>query len=83
MRSAIGGLLECGAVPDLRVASKRWPAGGSQGAPAAGATVTIADSTFDPSPAPVAPGQAFDTPGTYDYFCAIHSSMTGTIEVTA
>lgn len=90
----------------------------STAAPAAGATVTIADFQFDPSPASVTPGQAleftnadsathqigsatsdllvsdplaqgdtftvtFDTPGTYDYFCAIHTSMTGTIEVTA
>jgi plastocyanin len=25
----------------------------------------------------------FDTPGTYDYFCGIHGSMAGTVEVTA
>jgi plastocyanin len=161
MRTVSGRLLECGAVPDLRLTPKRWPAkvllvvglvgalGACSGddddsasdttapaapdtvatsaaadstaapaAPAAGATVTIADFKFDPSPASVAAGQAleftntdstthqiasttsdllvsdplaqgdqftvtFDTPGTYDYFCGIHSSMTGTIEVTA
>jgi plastocyanin len=24
----------------------------------------------------------FDEPGTYPYFCSIHPSMTGTVEVT-
>ncbi|HEX2368388.1 MAG TPA: cupredoxin domain-containing protein [Acidimicrobiia bacterium] len=34
----------------------------------------------------IAPGSSatvtIDAPGTYDYVCSIHSSMTGTIEVT-
>lgn len=33
----------------------------------------------------IAPGETFettfDTPGTFTYFCSIHASMTGTIEV--
>lgn len=162
MRSAVGRLLECGAVLGVRVVPKGWLVGGllavglvgalgacgddddsasdttaaaaedtaapdtaattaaagSTAAPAAGATVTIADFAFDPAAASVAAGQAlvftntdgtahqiasatsdllvsdpleqgdeftvtFDTPDTYDYFCGIHPSMTGTIEVTA
>ena len=27
-------------------------------------------------------GQLFEEPGTFDYFCAIHPSMTGTVTVT-
>ncbi len=68
-------------MPDLSLASKRWPAGGLLAAPAAGATMTIADFEFDD---PLAQGDqftvTFDTPGTHNYFCGIHTSMTGTIE---
>jgi plastocyanin len=46
-------------------------------------TVTADDGSFDSGN--LAPGatfsQTFDTPGTYTYHCAIHSSMTGTITV--
>ncbi len=46
-------------------------------------TVTADDGSFDSGS--LAQGatfsQTFDTPGTYTYHCAIHSSMTGTITV--
>jgi plastocyanin len=46
-------------------------------------TVTADDGSFDSGS--LAPGatfsQTFDTPGTYTYHCAIHSSMTGTVTV--
>jgi plastocyanin len=48
-------------------------------------TVTADDGSFDSGS--LAQGatfsQTFDTPGTYPYHCAIHSSMTGTITVVA
>jgi plastocyanin len=48
-------------------------------------TVTADDGSFDSGP--LAPGatfsQTFDTAGTFTYHCAIHSSMKGTITVTA
>ena len=46
-------------------------------------TVTAIDGTFDSGT--MDGGQtfsrAFDAPGTFDYFCAIHPSMTGTVTV--
>ena len=46
-------------------------------------TVTADDGSFDSGS--LAQGatfsQTFDTPGTYTYHCAIHSSMTGTVTV--
>ena len=48
-------------------------------------TVTSTTGEFDSGP--IEGGAVFsevmDGPGTYDYFCAIHPSMTGTIVVTA
>lgn len=46
-------------------------------------TVTSADGTFNSGvlPAGSAFEHAFDTPGTYPYFCAIHPEMEGTITV--
>lgn len=46
-------------------------------------TVTAKDRTYDS--ATLAEGEtfthAYDEPGTYPYFCAIHNSMTGSIVV--
>jgi plastocyanin len=46
-------------------------------------TATAADGSFDSGVMMTGDtfSQAFDTPGTYDYFCAIHPSMTGTVVV--
>jgi plastocyanin len=47
-------------------------------------TITARDGAFDSGV--MAAGdtfsQTFDSPGTYEYFCAIHPSMTGTVTVT-
>jgi plastocyanin len=49
-----------------------------------GHTVTARDGAFDSGDL-IAGGtfsQAFSEPGTFEYFCAIHPSMTGTVTVT-
>jgi plastocyanin len=47
-------------------------------------TVTARDGAFDSGTMDggEAFSQTFSEPGTYDYFCAIHPSMTGTVTVT-
>jgi plastocyanin len=49
-----------------------------------GHTVTGDDGSFDSGI--IAPGEsftrAFDAPGTYGYFCAIHPDMVGTVSVS-
>ena len=46
-------------------------------------TVTAKDKSFDSGnmEKDAVFTQSFDKPGTYDYFCAIHNSMTGTVTV--
>jgi uncharacterized cupredoxin-like copper-binding protein len=48
-------------------------------------TVTAKDGSFTSEPLPNGRGfrVTFDQPGSYAYFCAIHPTMTGTIQVTA
>lgn len=48
-------------------------------------TVTATEGAFDSGVmgAGAEFEQTFDTPGTFDYFCAIHPSMRGTVVVTA
>ena len=47
-------------------------------------TVTARDGAFDSGTLDGGQtfSQTFGEPGTYDYFCAIHPSMTGTVTVT-
>jgi len=47
-------------------------------------TVTANDGTFDSGTMDAGQSfsQTFDEPGTFDYFCAIHPSMTGTVTVS-
>jgi plastocyanin len=48
-------------------------------------TVTANDGAFDSGTMDAGQtfSQTFDEPGTFDYFCAIHPSMTGTVTITA
>jgi plastocyanin len=49
-----------------------------------GHTVTALDGSFDSGVITVG-GEfpaTFESPGTFDYFCAIHPEMTGTVTVT-
>jgi plastocyanin len=47
-------------------------------------TVTARDGAFDSGTMDGGDtfSQTFEAPGSYDYFCAIHLSMTGTVTVT-
>jgi plastocyanin len=49
-----------------------------------GHTVTAVDGTFDSGVMTVGDGfsHVFDAPGTFDYFCAIHPEMTGSVTVS-
>ena len=53
--------------------------------PASATRATASDASFDSGV--IGPGesfgQVFETVGTYDFFCAIHPEMQGTITVVA